>query len=54
MSACRRPPPTPPPRPSPPPPLLLNRDPVRTALRAGPQPPSAEVSVARRTSTAML
>ena len=32
----------------------LNRDPVRSVLRAGPQPRSCEISVACRTSTAIL
>ena len=32
----------------------INRDPVRSVLRAGPQPRSCEISVACRTSTAIL
>ena len=39
---------------APPPPLLLNGDAVRSVLRAGPQPRSCEISVPRRTSTAIL
>ena len=47
------------PAPLPPPPRQcsvsdLNRDPVSSVFRAGPQPRSCEASVPRRTSTAIL